>query len=128
MNFEHQVCEKTIELGQLRIERENRTVRIFGKPVEMSTAEFDLLWLLASHAGEILTRDLIYEKIRGFDYDGLDRSIDLRVSRLRKKLGDSAKRPRLIKSVRGIGYLFVRNPCVENTIQTDTQTQQNRQN
>ena len=75
--------------------------------VALTTAEFDLLWLLAFHAGEVLSRDHIYRELRGMEYDGLDRSMDLRVARLRRKLGDDGKQPRLIKSVRGSGYLLV---------------------
>jgi len=66
-----------------------------------------LLWMLATHAGEVLSREEIYQEVRGIEWDGFDRSIDLRVTRLRKKLGDDAKHPKLIKSVRGSGYLMV---------------------
>ena len=58
----------------------------------------------------VLSRDRIYRELRGTEYDGLDRSMDLRVARLRRKLGDDGKQPRLIKSVRGAGYLLVVNP------------------
>ena len=64
--------------------------------------------LLASRAGEVLTRDTILEQLRGIGYDGLDRSVDIRISRLRKKLGDNTNRPFRIKTVRGKGYLFVK--------------------
>ncbi len=77
--------------------------------LELTTAEFDLLWLLASHAGEILSRDDIMNALRGIGFDGLDRSIDARISRLRKKLGDNPDTPTRIKTVRGKGYLFSRS-------------------
>jgi len=99
-----------IELGPLVIDFSNRSVRMEGHFVETTTAEFDLLWLLARHAGEILRRGRIYSELRGIDYDGIDRSIDLRIARLRKKLGDVGDRPRVIKSVRGVGYMLVKNP------------------
>ncbi len=99
-----------IELGPLVIDFSNRSVRMDGRFVETTTAEFDLLWLLARHAGEILRRERIYSELRGIDYDGIDRSIDLRIARLRKKLGDVGDRPRVIKSVRGVGYMLVKNP------------------
>jgi two-component system OmpR family response regulator/two-component system response regulator RstA len=74
-----------------------------------STVEFDLLWLLASRAGTVLSRDDITIGLRGLEYDGMNRSIDMRVSRLRKALGDDAENPQRIKTVRGQGYLFSRN-------------------
>lgn len=76
--------------------------------LNLTTNEFELLWLLASHAGEVLTRDTILDQLRGIGYDGLDRSVDIRISRLRKKLGDDTSRPFRIKTIRGKGYLFVK--------------------
>ena len=66
------------------------------------------LVVLASHAGEILERDALLRALRGIDFDGTDRSIDARVSRLRRKLGDGPE-PHHIKTVRNRGYLFSRN-------------------
>lgn len=73
----------------------------------MSTSEFDLLWYLTENAGKTVTREELYLELRGYDYDGLDRGMDLTVSRLRKKLGDDASSPYRIKTVWGRGYLFV---------------------
>ncbi|PIE19796.1 MAG: DNA-binding response regulator [Proteobacteria bacterium] len=92
-------------IGELVIDAGARTVQLGEQPIALTTAEFDLLWFLAKRAGEVVSRETIYSELRGIEYDGLDRSIDLRVARLRKKLGDDAKQPRLIKSVRGAGYL-----------------------
>jgi two-component system, OmpR family, response regulator RstA len=92
--------------GALEINPANRSVTMGGKEVQLSTAEFDLLYYFAEHAGQTITREQLYKDIRGIEYDGLDRSIDVRVSRLRQKLGDDPGNPRLIKSVRGSGYLF----------------------
>jgi DNA-binding response OmpR family regulator len=78
-----------------------------GKPVELTTQEFELLSLLARKAGRVLSREDIFRATRGIDYDGLDRSIDGRISRLRRKLGDSATAPTRIKTVWGKGYLLV---------------------
>jgi two-component system OmpR family response regulator len=83
-----------------------RDVRVDGTPVALTTAEFDLLWALASHAGRIVSRDTLMQSLRGLEFDGIDRSIDARVSRLRRKLGDDADAPRIIKTVRGRGYLY----------------------
>jgi DNA-binding response OmpR family regulator len=95
-----------VEVGALVVDASSRTVHVSGCPVELTTAEFDLLWLLAVHAGEVVSRDRIYSELRGIEYDGLDRSFDLRIARLRKKLGDRGKEPRIIKSVRGVGYIL----------------------
>jgi len=102
--------DRRLEIGDLVVDAINRDVTLGGAPVELTTAEFDLLWLLARHAGETLSRDRIYEELRGIEWDGLDRSIDLRVARLRKKIGDDAQHPRRIKSVRGVGYLLAVAP------------------
>lgn len=95
-----------IACGNLHIDPRNRTARRAGQELDLSSGEFDLLLYLVQRPGEIIDRDKLYQDVRGIEYDGLDRSIDLRVARLRKKLGDDAKQPTLIKSVRGVGYLL----------------------
>jgi two-component system OmpR family response regulator/two-component system response regulator RstA len=97
---------EVISLGALRIDASRRIVELGSQIIETTTAEFDVLWLLAQHAGKVLNRREMFEYLHGFPYDGLDRSIDLRVSRLRRKLGDDPEKPQLIKSVRGVGYLL----------------------
>ncbi len=94
-------------LGGLRISSAAQEVSLDGKPVQLTTHEFELLLLLARHAGTVLSRDDIFHNLRGIDYDGLDRSIDGRISKLRKKLADSATEPARIKTVWGKGYLLV---------------------
>lgn len=98
---------EVLKIGPLVLERESRSARIEDRELDLTTAEFDLLAFLMERAGEVLSRESIYEDLRGIDYDGLDRSIDLRIARLRKKLGDDGKSPNMIKSVRGVGYLMV---------------------
>ncbi|WDE14543.1 winged helix-turn-helix domain-containing protein [Thalassomonas haliotis] len=93
--------------GELTLCRTSRQVHLYRQALELTGQEFDLLWLLASRAGEVQDRNVIYQLVAGRDYDGLDRSIDVRVSRLRKKLHDDLKRPFRIKTVRGQGYLLV---------------------
>ena len=100
--------DSVIEVGDLVVDPGRRTATLAGRELDLTTAEFDLLWLLARHVGETLEREAIYRELRGIEWDGLDRSIDLRVLRLRKKLGDDAAHPRFIKSVRGVGYLLAR--------------------
>ena len=76
--------------------------------IDLTSAEFDLLWLLSSNAGNVLSREEIFTALRGIEYDGQDRSIDVRVSRIRPKIGDDPVHPRRIKTVRSKGYLFVK--------------------
>ncbi len=97
--------DRRVEIGNLVVDATRRTATVGGAEVDLTSAEFDLLWLLAQHAGEALSRDQIYRELRGIEHDGIDRSIDLRVSRLRTKLGDTDAV--LIKSVRGVGYQLV---------------------
>ena len=92
--------------GQFNISQSTRTAVLSGESIDLTTAEFDLLWLLASHAGNVLSRDDLLQELRGIGFDGLDRSIDARISRLRKKLNDDPENPTRIKTVRGKGYLF----------------------
>jgi two-component system response regulator RstA len=94
-------------LGALRISETSREVWLGDSPVPLTTQEFELLSLLAHRAGELVSRDEVFRSMRGIDYDGLDRSIDGRVSKLRRKLGDDAAAPTRIKTVWGKGYLLV---------------------
>ncbi|MCC2607002.1 response regulator [Planctobacterium marinum] len=97
-----------IRLNELLIDKQNLSVTLRGQAVSITSAEFDVLWLLAEKAGEVVSRQELVNQLRGFDYDGFDRSIDLRVSRIRKKLGDDPNEPYLIKTIWGKGYLFAR--------------------
>ncbi len=85
-------------------------MELSGVILDLTTAEFELLELLARSAGCVLSRKDIYQQVYGIQYDGLDRSIDLRVSRLRKRLGDDPANPQRIKSVRGVGYILTPDP------------------
>lgn len=98
-----------IHFGQLRIDPVNRQVTLKDTNISLSTSDFDLLWELATHAGTIMDRDALLLTLRGVSYDGMDRSIDVAISRLRRKLDDSATEPFRIKTVRNKGYLFAPN-------------------
>lgn len=104
---ERQESMPEIVLGSLRISDASQQVWLGAEQVEFTTQEFELLSLLARHAGKVLSREDIFRHLRGIDYDGLDRSIDGRVSKLRRKLQDSATTPTRIKTVWGKGYLLV---------------------
>ena len=95
-----------LAFGSFRISQATRSTHLGDEAIDLTTAEFDLLWLLARHAGNILSRDDLLQQLRGIGFDGLDRSIDARISRLRRKLGDDPDNPTRIKTVRGKGYLF----------------------
>lgn len=94
--------------GNLVIDNAMREAWLGEENIELTSAEFDLLWLLASNAGRVLSREDIFTTLRGISYDGQDRSIDVRVSRIRPKIGDDPEHPRRIKTVRSRGYLFVK--------------------
>ncbi|MFG6488584.1 winged helix-turn-helix domain-containing protein [Roseateles sp. BYS78W] len=84
-----------------------RLVDTAGTEVVLTTGEFELLQVLARHGGRVLSRDFLLEQTRGREAAPFDRTIDVLIGRLRKKLGDNAAEPQLIKAVRGAGYLFV---------------------
>ncbi len=77
-----------------------------GQTVELTTAEFKLLELLLNASGKVLSRDQLSELGRGQNYHSYDRAIDIHIARLRKKLGENPKSPEMIKTVRGVGYMF----------------------
>lgn len=92
--------------GSFKISQSTRSAHLGSALIDLTTAEFDLLWLLARNAGNILSRDDLLHELRGIGFDGIDRSIDARISRLRRKLDDDPENPTRIKTVRGKGYLF----------------------
>ena len=102
-----QISTPRLTFGSLLIDNDRREAWLADELIELTGAEFDLLWLLASNAGRILSREEIFVSLRGIEYDGQDRSIDVRISRIRPKIGDDTDMPRIIKTVRSKGYLFV---------------------
>jgi len=100
--------EQNLTFGPLVIDNSRREAWLSDDEVELTSAEFDLLWLLASQAGRILSREEIFSELRGIEYDGQDRSVDVRISRIRSKIGDDPIHPRRIKTIRSKGYLFVK--------------------
>ena len=100
--------ENRLTFGNLVVDNAMREAWLEGQSIDLTSAEFDLLWLLSSSAGRVLTREEIFHQLRGIEYDGQDRSIDVRVSRIRPKVGDDPMNPKRIKTVRSKGYLFVK--------------------
>ncbi|WP_447555281.1 response regulator [Vreelandella sp. EE22] len=101
--------EVRLQFSNLDIDSATREAWLDGERIDLTSAEFDLLWLLARNAGSVLTREEIFSELRGIKYDGQDRSIDVRVSRIRPKIGDDPHQPHRIKTVRSKGYLFVKD-------------------
>ena len=93
-------------IGPLQIDLESRDVAIGDKPVRLTTMEFDVLVMLANEAGSVVKREDLYTKVIGTEYDGIDRGMDVHVSRIRRKLQGSGFDPSRLKSVRGVGYLL----------------------
>jgi len=96
-----------LTFGKLSIHLQKQEVTWHNTLVELTTNEFDLLSLLAENAGEILSRDDLLNRLRGFGYDGVDRTVDMLISRLRKKFSDDPTKPKRIKTIWKKGYLFV---------------------
>jgi DNA-binding response OmpR family regulator len=97
----------------LSIDIESRSVRVDDKLVELTSMEYELLLILARRQGRKLSRDDILSELRGIDAAILTRSVDIMISRLRQKLGDSVKPPRFIQTIWGRGYSFVGIPLTD---------------
>lgn len=103
----HAQDKDTMQFGNLLLSKSNRRVSLRGEEINLTSHEFDMLWLLAKNASQVVSRETLYREIIGREYDGLDRSADVRISRLRKKLNDDAKSPYKIKTIWGKGFFFV---------------------
>lgn len=86
----------------------NMRAELNGKNLELSALEFRLLYFLASHAGQLFSRERLIEEVFGRWYSGTDRAVDIHISSLRKKLDDNPRQSNWIKTVRGNGYMFIR--------------------
>lgn len=106
-NYNSETENDVLNFGSLTIKKKSREVILELKLIETTSHEFDLLWLLASHAGNTKSREFIHQALIGREYDGLDRTVDVRISHLRKKLFDQSQSPCRIKTIWGKGYLFV---------------------
>jgi two-component system OmpR family response regulator len=97
---------KILRAGRLTLDPSARSAEIDGKPLSLTSAEFSLLQVLIERAGRVLSREQLLELSKGAADEAFDRAIDVQISRLRQKLGDDARKPRLLKTVRGAGYLL----------------------
>jgi DNA-binding response OmpR family regulator len=97
---------ETLRAGQLVLHPASMRVTLAGVEVALTSSEFQLLRALVERAGRVLTREQLLELADGSTEEAFDRSIDVRISRLRQKLGDDPRRPSLIRTVRGAGYML----------------------
>ncbi len=93
-------------VGELTIDQDGRKVHIGSKKLSLTPIEYDLLTILAKSAGRVLSRDQLLDAIAGRDYEVFDRSVDVHISSLRRKLGENPRQPRFIQTVRTVGYMF----------------------
>jgi len=99
--------EEEITAGDIYINAATREAKVGGNEITLTPLEFDLLFCLMRSAGRVLDRDKLLDEIAGRSYDVFDRSIDVHISSLRRKLGDDFKNPRYIKTIRSVGYMLV---------------------
>lgn len=107
-------AEPEIVVGLLRISPASRTALLSDEPLTLTPVEFEILTSLARARGRVKSREQLLEEVRERNYDVFDRSIDVHISALRRKLGDDAKEPRIIRTVRAAGYMLI-NPDHERT-------------
>jgi two-component system, OmpR family, KDP operon response regulator KdpE len=96
-----------ITVGDLQVDERSRTATLAGRPIELARKEFDVLLLLASRAGEVVTKRELLAEVWQQAYGGSDRTVDVHLSPLRRKLGESAAQPHYLHSVRGVGVRLV---------------------
>lgn len=101
------VPEDVLHVGALELDPAARRVTLRGRPLDLTTTEFELLALLVRNQGRVLTRERILDETRGLDFEAFDRSIDVTISRLRHKLEDDHRSPTFIKTIWGRGYCFI---------------------
>jgi len=101
-----------IAITDIELDKATRVVRRAGEPITLTVVEFDLLEILMKSAGRIVTREELVKTVLGRDFSPYDRSIDTHLSNLRKKLGGLPGCPERIKTIRGIGYIFLKAAAV----------------
>ncbi len=98
-----------VKVGALALDTATRAATIDGRTLDLTGLEFDLLLALARRAGRVVPRDALMEDAGRGDVNVGDRTVDVHISHLRQKLGDDPKSPRWIKTVRGVGYVLVKD-------------------
>ncbi|NFQ03084.1 response regulator transcription factor [Clostridium sporogenes] len=92
--------------GKLSIDYDKRVVKVNGKEVSITPNEFDILYALVSNKGKVLSREQLIDKIFGIDFEGYDRTIDVHIKNIRKKIEEDTKNPKYIVTVMKVGYKF----------------------
>jgi len=100
-----------LRVGNVELNPATRTVLQDGNSVELTSVEFNLLQVLLQEAGQVVSRERLVDSVLGRKFSPFDRSIDMHVSKVRKKLGDTDGGSDYIKTVRGVGYIFTRPPA-----------------
>jgi DNA-binding response OmpR family regulator len=98
--------DRLIRVGPITIDPTTMQVTVEQRPIELTGYEFALLRVLAERAGRVLSREQLLDLARGSSEEAFERSIDVQISKLRQKLGDDARRPRYLKTIRGVGYVL----------------------
>jgi len=101
-----ETADKALIFGELQIDTSARTARLGEKTLNLTPVEYDLLTSLARAAGRVLTRDQLLDAVAGRNYEVFDRSVDVHISSLRRKLGENPRNPGFIQTVRTAGYMF----------------------
>ena len=101
------------EFDGLEVDANTQSVMLDGEPLDLTTAEFEMLKLFAENPQKPLDRDFMMEQTRGIPWESFNRSVDVVVSRLRQKLGDDPRHPRFLKTISGTGYMFIGPPSGE---------------
>lgn len=96
----------TFDDGKLQVDKERRIVKVRGAEINLTPNEFDILYALISNKGRVLSRDQLIDMIFGLDFNGLDRTIDVHIKNLRKKIEDDTRAPKYIITVMKLGYKF----------------------
>jgi DNA-binding response OmpR family regulator len=99
--------QQSIEVGTLSLNPEARRVLVAGAPVSLTSLEFELLAALMKNRGRVRSREQLMNEVQDRKFDSFDRSIDVHIASLRRKLGDDSRSARFIRTVRGIGYVLV---------------------
>jgi two-component system phosphate regulon response regulator OmpR len=99
---------EVLRFGRLEVDRDAREVRLDGEARPLTSYQFDVLLVLAEHAGRVMSRDVLMDLLKAQPLEAFDRSIDVHISRIRAAIEDDAKKPRRVITVRGAGYVFAK--------------------
>jgi DNA-binding response OmpR family regulator len=97
-----------LHFGRLEIDKDAREIRIDGAPRTLTSYQFALMLAMAERAGRVLSRDTLFDLVKGESIEAFDRSIDVHISRIRAAIEDNPKKPRRVITVRGAGYVFAK--------------------